>query len=105
MTTKTQIDDAVVERLIALARNVATNRMNGTHNEANAIVALLPEPVDPDLIEAREELASFYEAGGIAIHVPAKDCENIRAGLCDDRADVKGFLAAIKRGRALERGE
>ena len=56
------IDDAVVERCVAFVRDIASGNWRGVtyakisdmEAEARAIVALLPEPVDPDWIVAGE---------------------------------------------------
>lgn len=69
--------------------------------EALAIVALLPKPVDPDLIEAREY--HLLACGGV-------DCDpglvqDVRRG-GQDRSDfMQALLAAIKHGRELQKAE
>lgn len=67
-------------------------------DEMKAIVAELPEPVDPLLIEAREivKVISQSERG---IHRYAMD--NIDAGEWDNLAIVRSTLAGLKRGHAL----
>lgn len=62
-------------------------------DEARAIVALLPEPVDADLVEARR----------IAAEHALEDFhrEAVLEGVSDDAPAVKSVLAAIKRGREL----
>jgi len=56
-----------------------------------ALEALLPEPVDPLLIEAREIAAKYWEDEGC--HPTA---EGLRAGRDDDTASVKIAYAALK---------
>ncbi|NYD88768.1 hypothetical protein [Sphingomonas melonis] len=63
-------------------------------DKARAIAALLPEPVDADLVEARRIAADHY--GGNPW---------IAEGECDEDKTVQIALAAIKRGRALEAGD
>lgn len=65
--------------------------------EAVAIVAELPDPVDPDLIEARKISVGFKS--GLKIE------DEILAGKRDDEEAIQAILKAIQRGRALERGE
>lgn len=66
--------------------------------DARDALALLPEPVDADLVEARECVAAVYEAA--SRHDLAKITRN---GGQDKRLRVQSALAAIRRGRALER--
>lgn len=66
--------------------------------------ALLPEPVDPDLVEARELVCECV------VQFASNDTEATllrlyRAGEGDNEPEVQKIYAAIKRGRALERGE
>lgn len=56
-------------------------------------------PTDPDLIEAREWLASFHDNNHNAIWAP-----EAREGKYDHVRSILGFMAGIKRGRELERG-
>ena len=61
------------------------------YDEMKAIVAELPAPVDPDLLEARK-------------HFLAKqphDERAIMAGERDHSGSVRSFMEGIKRGRAL----
>lgn len=60
----------------------------GDYREAAAIVAMLPEPVDPDQIEAR---------------VIVRKVLGIYGPMCphDKSADIAIALAALKRGREL----
>lgn len=72
---------------------------NDELREARAIVAKLPQPVDPDLIEAREVYARIAES----VHDDRIEAKHARSGILDDDEYVKLVLAAIKRGRELER--
>jgi len=103
-----EISQEVVERMVSLVRKMEPE---GSHSrsytlrredyvEAHAIAALLPEPVDPDLIEARRIALKNAKDRGY-FHTPA--C--YLAGDHDESDDVQIALAAIKRGRALERGK
>lgn len=73
--------------------------------EARAIVALLPEPVDADLVEAREMAIDLMSKTVIANGNPqaAPEIVRIREGKGDTNSYVVACLAAIRRGRALER--
>jgi len=69
---------------------------------AKAIVSDLPKPVDPidrDLIEARECVALVYEG---TAHLDL--AESVRAGRHDDRFSVQAALLAISRNRTLAAG-
>ncbi len=95
-----EVGPEVVERMIALVRGMASNDDPHPHyDEARAIVALLPEPVDADLIEAREVAAAVFDNGGSHPSIAS----GLRAGKRDGGIDVTVALAAIKRGRALEK--
>lgn len=65
-------------------------------DEARAIVALLPEPVDPDLIEARECVAEVYEQSG-----RVDLAQQTRDGQQDNRLRVQSARLALARGREL----
>ena len=86
----------VTARMEALVREVDEH---GPHafitkymaEEARAIVALLPEPVDPDLIEAREIVAGLAR--------PYRS--EIINGEWDETTEIRIATAAIKRGREL----
>jgi hypothetical protein len=84
------------DRMVALVRKVATSNLDGTLHEAQEIAKLLPEPpVDPDLIEARKIAHST--------HAHVTDDRSFLDGTYDDGDFVQSTLAAIKRGRELER--
>jgi len=83
---------------IALVRAMAASLVSNEwvhHSQARAILALLPEPVDPDLIEAREIAAR---------EAPSKS-QAIRLGDYDNNYWVLGPLVGIRRGRELAAGE
>lgn len=97
----TDLSPETVGRMEALVRKVATwtwvahTDADKDYAEARAIVAKLPEPVDPDLVEARE----------IAQHGVNVGVNDFAGGHCDKSHDVQLALAAIKRGRALAAGD
>lgn len=101
-TNETLPSDPIAKRMEALVRAMASPRWSTANNEnyveARAIATLLPEPVDADLVEARECVAAVYEAA--SRHDLAKIT---RDGGQDKRLRVQSALAAIRRGRALER--
>ena len=59
---------------------------------------IAPEPVDPLLIEAREIVARVVGAGGASWFGG-----EFRKGKCDDHQSMQVALAALKRGREIER--
>jgi len=98
------IPPEVVERMVAFVRacdHISLPTDGWQFTEARAIVALLPEPVDPDLVEARELAAVASEK------LSHPWAPKIRAGEKDDapQAGVSLALAAIRRGRALAAAE
>jgi hypothetical protein len=91
------ISPEVVERCVTLVRLlVAYEAVDDIEkplaDEARAIVALLPEPVDPDLIEARR-MAEALGQGGTR--------EQWFSGKWDTGPAIQWHLAGIKRGRQL----
>lgn len=109
----TDLSPETVERMVALVRAAAVNGVSHSAiaTEARAIIATLPEPVDPDIAEVQAIFATAFdtEAGSSG-----------QDGVCRSRkiaAGTDGFgdttkywecrvaLACLKRGRALERGE
>jgi len=101
-------DEGLIERMVALVRQYGTDdnsiqqRGDGEYRspcaEARAIVAEMEPAVDGDLVEARDVAASVYDTAGNTL-----SAENIRLGLRDEGMDVCTALAAIRRGRELER--
>ena len=69
--------------------------------EARAIVAELPEVADGDLLEARNVVMQVHKDRGYM----NEDRAALDAGEYDNDQPVLIAVAAIKRGRALERGE
>lgn len=112
----TQISDEAIEAMVALVRKLSRgfflHRVNegdvfrGDYEavcEAHHIVAMLPKPVDPDLIEAREiGAACGRESGDIQI-IMNPDCW--RLGQNDSTHKMKLILAAIKATRAKMEAE
>lgn len=87
------IDPALVERMVALVRAAA----EGQHIEAGRARDILKAlEQDSDLLEAREIAKPWL------IYDGAYSIDN---GYCDDQPAMKAVLAAIRRGRQLERGE
>lgn len=90
----------IVERMVDHLRKCAAEprvRPNSLHRELMEIVALLPKPVHPDLVEARKIVSHLYEGQGVT-HLAAAAL----TGEGDDWFNTKCALAAIKRGRELE---
>jgi hypothetical protein len=98
------VSEALVERCMQLARDVANAPYfpgsgwakvePDIYDQARAIAAELPKPVDPDLLEARQ----------IASDASNKfDRKGYESGQFDEWPMVKTILAAIKRGRELQR--
>lgn len=91
------ISPEVVEKLVAFVRNLASSSSaSPIFRQAADLVALLPEPVDPDLIEARK-LAGALNQGG--------STEQWLSGKWDDGPAVQWHLAGIKRGRQLSQDQ
>lgn len=86
------ISPELVERMTQLVRVMAKGHIlkSAAFDEAYEIAAALPEPVDPDLIEARKMAAD--QSGG---------AQYFLSGACDDWSNVRLALSAIKRGREL----
>lgn len=101
-----EISPDLIERMVALVRDMAS-RDDGTiltqvqHStsfmRAREIAALLPEPVDPDLIEARAVAAHVH----LDMHGSERSAEAILNGRHDDWILLISCVAAIKRGREL----
>ncbi len=99
--------DPIAKRMETLVRQMASPRWSTANNEnyveARAIVALLPEPVDADLVEARRIVAddvfhSFKNKG-----FSKELAQKYLSGDMDDSAYIRLALAGMKAGRALER--
>lgn len=107
----TDISPELVERMVAHIQHMAETcadrpsirgRARADWDELHAIAALLPKPVDPDLIEAREVGASCCDGRQPWLFIMQP--EAWRAGSNDDTHKMQLVLAAIKRGRELAIG-
>jgi hypothetical protein len=108
-----EIGPELVERMVALVRSMLqqeaehadapTRFCYANHTEARAIAALLPEPVDPDLIEAREAVCRSHHDKHPESPWHQGQAELVRSGSNDRMLDVLAAYEAIKRGRELER--
>lgn len=94
-------------RMIALVREAAKQNGYGwdgkQREEAQAIVAELPEPIDPDLLQAREIAAQYAERAASERGRESNWPDRIRSGKVDGCAEggVGLALDAIRRGREL----
>lgn len=94
----------LVERMVALVRDLhADHLLYDLHDRQQdfckrtaEIVALLPKPVDPDLVEARAAVAEAHDEPNYS-----KWCSEVLAGQFDDCKDMQVARIAIKRGREL----
>lgn len=97
-----QISPEVVERMASIVREVSTwtwigqSSAKATYAEARAIAALLPKPVDPDLIEARAIAAAHHHD-----NPPCERAGYIGRGEGENWWEERCILVAIKRGREL----
>jgi len=90
----------MLDRMEALVRRVASAKGHTTYSdEARAIVAELPEPVDPDLITARELVASSLDDLTTATTAGWTRMASLREGKWDDSTAVRKALAALRRAR------
>ena len=99
MTPSQDISPELVERLVKAARDVvkawgSNPFIDDNYKALRAIVAELPEPIDPDLLEARK-LACVGRDEATA--------KGVMAGEYDGWTVVQYHLAGIKRGRELAR--
>lgn len=108
----TDIAPEVVERALTHVRTMAAkvegwhfSAMGSDYQEAHLIAALLPKPIDPDLLEAREMVARGHDkwAGESPWH--AGEAERVRSGRDDHCFRVADTLAGIRRGRELTEQE
>lgn len=104
-----EISQELVGRMVAHFRAVAdkyqhvkggAGNFNNELREVRAIVAELPKPVDPDLIEARKLVADRYNPDTCSDAIIAT-----LQGEDDETVAVQNCLKAIKRGRELERAK
>jgi len=94
------VDPAIYERMRKLVERISSDlvepySLRHVEDEARAIVAAL-EPVDPELLEARQVVADLYEGQGVA-HLR----EQALSGEGDEWFHTKVALAALRRGRSL----
>ncbi len=109
------ISPELVDKMVTLVRTMAAcgepltdHFIKGSgayfaYRDAKAIAALLPEPVDPDLIEARE--LAIKHCTNVGTTGEGIDEYAVREGRYDQGYAVRGMLAAIKRGRELAGGK
>lgn len=100
------VSDEVVQRMVRFVRHMAEKpvdeRLMGYEASfAREIAALLPIPVDPDLIEARNLVHA--RSGDLAVECGYRS--RVIDRLEDDHPAIVNTLAAIKRGRELERSK
>lgn len=105
-----EIKPEVVDRMVALVRKMGgsssigrpyqdgeTIQFSSSHYEtARAIVAALPMPIDPDMIEARRMESAQAEANGFIDYAVS-----VRNGDQDNEGPVRCRYEGIKRGREL----
>lgn len=98
----------LVERMITCVRGLAAHwetadpiDIDRRIEEARAIVAELPAPVDPDLIEAREVVCGYHHDKHPESPWHVEQAAAVRAGVRDSMLDVQAALFGIKRGREL----
>jgi hypothetical protein len=103
MTAPTpEIAPEVVERAIALVRDMSAVKgiltedgINEDYAEARALVALLPEPVDADLIEARKICQSIID-----LDLAGQSTRAYVLGELDGSLSMRCAMAAIKAARS-----
>lgn len=98
-----EISPELVERMVALVRHMARDVVaRDIHfNEARTIVAELPKPVDPDLIEAREVVCGYHHDKHPESPWHINQAARVRSGALDSLRDVQAAYHGIKRGREL----
>jgi hypothetical protein len=69
--------------------------------EAREIVAMLPKPVDPDMIEAREVVCENHHDRHPESPWHADQAAMVRSGKVDNMLEVQAAYHGIKRGREL----
>jgi hypothetical protein len=102
MQSKRPSDEAV-DRMVTLVKDMANRADTDSKSwldEANFIVTLLPQYVDPDLAAAREIVALDYEAGNVLDETHRKNWSDMcRRGYYDNGKLIKYAFAGIKHGR------
>ncbi len=102
MTIAPETIDRMVEVIRSAAAAEWCGKIPSYITEARAIAALLPAPVDPDLVEARE-VAGDAMASPSGIHCYATgSIVAVRTGKDDSHPMVVAALRALKRGRELQ---
>ncbi len=100
------MDEKLIERMVALTRRVAAD-MDGTIGDAQALVALLPEPIDPDILEVQQLFETQRDNWFLSPHSTHTNDGYSRTGKIaegnSEYWEAKAVLAGIKRGRELER--
>ena len=99
----------LVSRLVELARSVADSpacTILQTVEAQNILAAL--EPVDEDLVEAREicavsAISEYNDPGNRDVTLGSDLARHYRDGSYDKNSDMRRALAAIKRGPQLEK--
>lgn len=89
----------LVERMVNHFRKIGKDWHPNSimaENDRIGIVALLPVPIDPDLIEAREIVAALYEAEAPENQHNKDWAQYCRDGSYDDDRSVRATLAALK---------
>lgn len=94
----------LVKRMMALVQHAAVSASGHTQEEAQRIVAVLP---NSDLIEARRVIGESYGStqfmgrDELMIGDGPRRVDDIVTGKGDDYWETKAVVAAIKRGREL----
>lgn len=99
----TDIEQSLVKRMTNLLRIMQGHVMQPeTRRELDSVLALLPPPVDPLLIEAREIAAKVAEAAIVSHHYrpehPYRILHEIAVGRQDGET-VAPILAALRKAR------
>ncbi len=84
----------VVERMVDHLRKCAAEprvRPNSLHRELMEIVALLPKPIDPDLVKARGICAGMSEFSA--------NKAKYLSGQWDDQSLMRGIVIGLKAAR------
>lgn len=111
----TDLSPETVGKLMALVREMGAYRgamfEGGWTRRARELLPELPEPVDPDLVEAKRIIADtfgspYFVGGKQLMHGEGpRRIHDIITGNGDKYWEVNAVRAAIKRGRALAAGD
>jgi hypothetical protein len=77
---------------------------NSIYAEFCSIVEQLPEPVDPDMVAAREVVCGYHHDKHPESPWHVEQSVLVRSGRFDNMLDVQAAYHGIKRGRELARG-